>query len=300
MVKNAQKVCKQLVLIITRKCNLQCFFCPQAFSSTTLKTNYALKAIHLYLRLESLLKKLHLRIFGGEPLLELDLVVKILDKFFSSSIGTADITTNATLLNKEGVKILKKFPRLEVIVNSHTLMKFSLQKLRLISQLPIVTFNIIFIPGKCKEAFESFIFLLKKGFRRFNFLPVYFTYWNEEEIKDLRTQFLKISNIINSSKEFFYIKNKYVFSQIPLFNQVLTIDVNGDIFSTNLILDKNFFKYRNRFFLGNISTIDNFLDCMKKKTQNLFNFFKKKIDKEIFNSTLKVDGVLTEFVNTIS
>ena len=291
-----------LILIVTRKCNLNCSFCPQNSSSENLTLHKALKAANLYLKLKNI-DKFHLRLFGGEPLLRFELIKKTLDNFFPHPKTTADITTNATLLDREKIDFLSKFPQLEVNINSYTFLSQSnsYYKLRLLLKLPKVTFNILFSPGFCKDNFNNFIFLLKAGFRRFNFLPVYYTCWKPEQIKNLRIELLKVQKIINSLRGFLHIKNKYVYSEIPLFNQNITVDTNGDIFSTNLILDRNFSKHRNTFLLGNISNIKGFGDLFKRgnKKVNVRKFLREHLDRNVFNSTFKVDSLLTDFVESI-
>jgi len=113
---------KQLNLIITEECNLRCKYCSfsgeydnmRIHSSNKMSFITARKAVDLYLKhfikikRRNLFLKPSVTFFGGEPLLEFELIKNIVEymkKIYPTEI-LFSFTTNGTILNKEIINFL--------------------------------------------------------------------------------------------------------------------------------------------------------------------------------------------------
>lgn len=114
----------QLTLIVTEECNLRCKYCVYSgeyhnnriHSSNYMNKEIAEKAVNKYLecvkkdRRKNINKNPVIGFFGGEPLLNFDLIKHVVE--YSKNIYKGKIsytiTTNATLLDKEKIDFLVK------------------------------------------------------------------------------------------------------------------------------------------------------------------------------------------------
>ena len=103
-----------LVLQVTQNCNLRCKYCVYSGSyvnrqhtNKRMSFETAKKAIDYYIAHSTQMSKLRFGFYGGEPTLEMDLIRKCVSYIKEKTIGKAiefNLTTNATILNKEIVK----------------------------------------------------------------------------------------------------------------------------------------------------------------------------------------------------
>ena len=68
-----------LVLTLTKKCNLKCEYCYQSQESATMEFDTAKQAIDFFVENSGDKRKLFVKFFGGEPLLEYDLIDQIVE-----------------------------------------------------------------------------------------------------------------------------------------------------------------------------------------------------------------------------
>lgn len=104
---------EQITLQITQQCNFRCAYCvytPKDFmtqrshSELTMDTSVALEAIKFYAKHSINCRKKCIGFYGGEPLLNFDLiekVVKFAEKQFFGNDILFTVTTNGSLLTKE-------------------------------------------------------------------------------------------------------------------------------------------------------------------------------------------------------
>jgi len=295
-----------LILTLTRLCNLRCKICPQRKNSQIIDPSTAKRAIELFIASFPNSNCLLIRFFGGEPLL----VFKLLKRLLPFSICKAkennkiiffNMTTNALLLDKTKISFFKKIKNFELIINSYTLFK---QKIHpSLFSLKNLSINIAIDPDFADRLAGIFYKLLETGFRSFNFLPSYFTYWNKTDLKNLNSEFKTIVNFLNRVDRSLkiHIKNKFNFSSIPLANQSINIDCNGDIYPNNLVFLKRFSSLKSIFRLGNVNKDH---DLQKAFTHSaIFDYnkiFRDRLPKSILESNYKVDDMLSNFVNSLS
>jgi uncharacterized protein len=107
---------QKLTLQLTQECNLRCAYCVyggrynnRKHSKKTMSFEIAKKAIDFVVSRSKDSKKLNFGFYGGEPLLEFELLRQCVDYIKVSTKGkklTLSVTTNGTLLNSENVKFL--------------------------------------------------------------------------------------------------------------------------------------------------------------------------------------------------
>lgn len=105
-----------LVLQVTQQCNLRCSYCAfsglyhnRTHNSERMNFETARKAIDFFIERSFESESLHLGFYGGEPLLEIELIKKCVDYIQKNVEGkriTFGITTNGTLLTGEVLQFL--------------------------------------------------------------------------------------------------------------------------------------------------------------------------------------------------
>lgn len=307
----------KLILIITHWCNLDCIYCPVLKEKKFMSKEIGRRAVDIFLS-ESGQEK-GIRFFGGEPLLKFNVIKNIITfakrraEKYKKSVAF-DITTNGVPLNDGILSFIQNNPEIELIVSldgdreSQLINRVSLNRnldsysyiinQKRILKLPKLTINIVAAPNQVNKFFHNFMHIFTLGFRRFNFLPAYFVEWQKEELKLLKKQFYKIAKFILKQDGRVYIKNLDYFSKMPLFNDGLVIDYNGDIFSNNLILSKHFAHLRSKLKMGNIKEYSSYSSIFLKPP-NINYLIKKENNRELLESTQKADQILTDFVNLL-
>lgn len=106
----------QLILQVTQNCNLRCKYCVYSGSYVNrvhtkkrMSVETAKKAVDFYHTHSGNLKTALISFYGGEPLLEMELIREIMayaDKVFSGKEIRYNMTTNATLLSDEIIEFL--------------------------------------------------------------------------------------------------------------------------------------------------------------------------------------------------
>ena len=194
---------------LTKQCNLRCNYCYVDFSNEQISFD-AIKNIVDYF-LESWVLPSAFSFFGGEPLLEFDLLKKsvlyILDKALALNISTPHfkIATNAMLINEEIYDFLQLY-NFEIHITlggtskNHNFFRDSsydmvLKKLTRfqIFQNPRVIFLMMIHPVRITEIAKNYIFLRSLGCQKIYLECVYDTenIWAWKE-KILQKQFLLI------------------------------------------------------------------------------------------------------------
>lgn len=107
-----------LILQVTQNCNLRCDYCvysgkyyTRTHSNKRMSFEIAKKGIDYLIEHSQETWKLYLGFYGGEPLLESELIKKCIDYAGSHAVGKQieySITTNGTLLNDANVELLVK------------------------------------------------------------------------------------------------------------------------------------------------------------------------------------------------
>lgn len=109
---------ENLILQVTQQCNLRCNYCAysgnyynRTHTSERMSFETAKSAIDFYLDRSDKADKLCLSFYGGEPLLEFELIKRCADyitEHKGDQVVTYSITTNGTLLDQEKIEFLVK------------------------------------------------------------------------------------------------------------------------------------------------------------------------------------------------
>ena len=126
-----QKLCadhlNELILSLTENCNMRCKYCTYCdtflharnFSSKTMSLETGMAAIKWLERHSRKSPTVNISFFGGEPLLEVDLLQHLYDyamSLFKGRTLTFMVSTNGTLFNEEFLLWLKKVDNLDVTI----------------------------------------------------------------------------------------------------------------------------------------------------------------------------------------
>lgn len=309
-----------LILIVTKDCNLRCKYCGVKKKRSYMTIKIAQKAILIYLRAPEKQKKMKIRFFGGEPLLRWSLIKDIIVFAEKESLKRKlninfDLTTNGLLLDSEKIKYFHKNNKVELIISldgdssSQNMNRNffgrsdsykNIYKLRReLSALPNATVNMVIAPNQARKFYKNFTHIYDLGFKRFNFLPAYFVFWSNINLKYLKNGFDEILFFIRKNKNI-SIKNQEIFSKVPFFNQGFVVDCDGSVYGLNIILLNYFERFSRDLKIGNAMD-DNFKFSTKKNTKNKYlDFINNNIDKELFRSSIMVDKILTNFVNKLA
>lgn len=292
-----------LILTITHKCNLRCRFCPVIKDNASMHKDVALKAASLFFK-KNKNKNLFIKFFGGEPLLNFALVKKVIgsiDRKYPGRNIQFNLTTNGLLVNNSIICFLKKFPNIGLLLSldGDRSVRAIGRSLGRLLELPDIGVNLTLTPNNVERFSYNFLHLVKLGFKKFNFLPAYFIQWEKFKIDVLEFEFKIVGNLIRSlakSGHRLEIKNIKTYSPTPLFNNGMVVECNGDIFRNNLILSKHFSYLRPQLKIGNVNDSKR-INWLRKTDFN--KVIRDNLDNETYNSTLKVDSILTNFVLTL-
>ena len=259
----------------------------------------ARKAASLFLEGKKTDNNLRVRFFGGEPILNFSLVERTLDFINKKQKGVAfDVTTNGHLLTGKILRKVKNQLNLELILSSDSSRAIAPALLRKISKLSNVSINFNLWPQGLKGAPKILEFFIKNGFKNFNFLPAFYVGWTQKQLKDLEKCFDLLAKIVDEAEEI-RVKNLAINSPLPLFNMAPTIDCNGDIYIGNFFLDKRLRFLKNEMKLGNIGELNSLKSVELPIEFNFENLLKMFFEKEILESTDKVNQILTDFCQKI-
>ncbi|OGL42834.1 MAG: hypothetical protein A2042_04005 [Candidatus Schekmanbacteria bacterium GWA2_38_11] len=271
------------------------------------------KATFLYIDYikNNILNEAKIRFFGGEPLLQWDLIKRIMERTEKESLKiNFDLTTNGLLLDAEKIEFFGKHPEIELIisldggVSSQNLNRNFNRKInsfenihrhkKELSMLPNITINMVIAPNQVHKFYQNFKHIYELGFRRLNFLPAYFVFWPKKNLAFLKKGFSEILSFIKNNKNI-SVKNMDVLSETPFFNQGIVIDCNGDIYHTNIFLSRHFEKLSDGLREGNI--LDSKLVVLPNRESNgTMKLIKNNIDPKLYYSTLRADSILSNFV----
>ena len=111
----------QLVLQVTQSCNLVCGYCPYAnkteqplqrdHTGKVMSFETARRAIDFLYEHSSDMNSVNISFYGGEPLLNMDLIEKVVayaDRVFLGKTLHYNMTTNATLLDERNIDFIVK------------------------------------------------------------------------------------------------------------------------------------------------------------------------------------------------
>ncbi len=244
---------RQLILTVTRACNLRCSYCPTVKDGFPQLTPVdAADAVDLF---ATRFGGGDVKLFGGEPLLVPLAVEAALDLAKArSSVRRVQISTNGLALDEDWLDRLAAHPKavLQISIDGgpevHRRFRRGLpgvpdsyahlmELLPRLLQQPRLIITQTIAPAAASVAADSFAHLLDLGFRRFNLLPGYFLAWSEPQLADLRAAFGAIGDRFEAgwaAGEYLYLRNLFTRAPTPFFNTGLVVDSDRTIHPSNV------------------------------------------------------------------
>lgn len=266
-------------LHLTENCNLACKYCPNPKSEKRMTEEIVNAACELAF---SRGRVGGLCFFGGEPLLEKELIYKAIDRCFELSAKTGiktgfRMTTNGTLLDDEFIKRAKECGMVIGISfdgtaqdkarcfkngggSSETVVK---NAKKLLESMPGSYAMMTISPAAVSDYFSSVQYLYSLGFRRIIATIAYgrLVHWTDEDMEILRSELENTAAfytdiLINSGKRFYFspfdskigdcIKGRNTAEHCHLGFRQMPIDTDGSIYPcTQFIGDKD-------WYIGNV------------------------------------------------
>ncbi|NNN05585.1 MAG: hypothetical protein HKL90_06760 [Elusimicrobia bacterium] len=272
-----------LVLVLTRRCDRRCGFCPQEFSDADMAPDVLDAAISGLL--PRLAARPRVKLFGGEPMLRPDLVARALDAVSRAAPrAVVELSTHGGAL-AAGPGPLAGRARLEV---------FASRPIPAAARLPGAVLNILLAPGESVVATVARVARGRAaGFRRFNFLPAYFTRWSAGELARLRERFAATRRILERLAErgdLVEVVNLCRASSTPLYNDGLVVDCDGEVYSSNVMLAAAVAPRKAELRLGHIGE-----PLEKAACATSADVVARSVPSDVLAATFAADALLSEF-----
>lgn len=278
-----------LVLVLTRRCDRNCGYCPQGFDDADMAEGVLDAAIDgLMPRLAS---PARVKLFGGEPLLRPDLVARALERLASAAPGTkVELPTHGKGLPAVE-SLLARHPEVEVFVS---------RPHPWAARLPGVVHNFLIPPGEAPAMTARRLALARRlGYARFNFLPAYFVPWTPAQLKGLGAAFAGLALVLRrwaAAGRPAEVVNLARVGSTPLYNDGIVVDADGEVYNSNLILAEAVRPHRRRLRLGDV------LDpgrLAARPSADTAQVLQDSFSPEIMASTRAADAALTAFCRSL-
>ena len=283
----------RLWLLVSRRCNIRCGFCPIEFTGEDMTLDTARRAVDAYRRHLPAGAVPIVKFFGGEPFLNWPVMRTVIEEARGSGLFF-QITTNGMFLDAEKLAYLRSRPEVEMSLSFRTEGGAS---------LPGVWFNYVLTQGQSAEsAVAKMRTLLSDGYRRFNILPAFFTMWNEDELRELDRAFAALARLFRGLRERgreCRLRNPETASPFPLYNASLTVDTDGTVYSSSLIESRGAGAFRDFLRVGAVERWPA-ADEPRRDGRYLNVLLERWAGPELWESTQKADAALARFVAAVA
>lgn len=304
----------QLILTLTRACNLRCSYCPTAKEGwPSLTIDQALAALRLF---GERWGGGEVKLFGGEPLLVPEVVRALLDAAASDPrIRRVYLSTNGLGLDEGWLAYLRRHPKAVLTISldgrpaDHRRHRRVLHAgvgdaydhviglLPALSRTPRVVITQTIAPSVASAAYENFSHLAQLGFWRFNFLPGYYLPWSGTQLAALRSGFERIAEAIRARwerGERLYVRNLFTHAPTPFFNTGLVVDADGSIHPSNLGLSGALEELLAETRVGSLDDPPS-PGVVARKAEEVNALLARALPARIWESTQAVDAELSRF-----
>lgn len=274
-----------LVLVLTRRCDRACGYCPQTVEDSDMAVST------LDAALEGLLPRMRaparVKLFGGEPLLRPDLVERAIERLAKAAPEAAvELPTHGGGLPAVA-GLLARSPRVEVFVSRPD---------PAAARLPGAVFSMLLTPGEAPAACARRLALARRaGFSRFNLLPAYFVAWTARQLSGLETSLAGLRLVFERwaadgrPAELVNLRRQ---GSTPLYNDGLVVDTDGKVYSSNLVLASALGPRRGRLLLGEVGAPES---LAARPQSDAARVLEESFPPEVLASTRAVDAALTRF-----
>jgi hypothetical protein len=237
-----------------------------------------------------------LRFFGGEPLMNKELVLMSLEVLKRERwSGVADMTTNGDFLDQDFMSAVSDFESFDLIFSYRPGVRPVSLGIAAGYARSRINFMLIAKGFSSASAMADLRFLIDKGFADFNILPTFYVNWDAHALAELKVFFAEASDLFFGSKSL-KLRNLDVFLPEPLFARDFVVDVDGEVYLGNAFLDKNIYPLRHSFSIANI----NKCSSIKELSSGPFGVDYQRLitmsyGSDVMTSTVSVDRLLSAF-----
>ena len=309
---------RALILTLTRACNLRCAYCPTAKAGgPSLDIDQALSALRLF---SGRFGGGDVKLFGGEPLLEPQVVRAVIDAASTDpGIRRVYLSTNGLGLDRSWLRRVAREPKLVLTISldgrpdDHRRLRRPLDGavpdaydhvMSLLDPLlatPRVVITQTIAPSAASAALANFDHLRSLGFHRFNLLPGYFLPWSAVQLEQLDQGLAGIAERARgrwAQGRRLYLRNLFTWSPTPFFNQGLVVDSDGTLHSSNAALTGQLERLAPYTRVGSLDeppTVSQLVASGRRTNEVLA----RELAAPIWDSTLAVDGLLSRFCESL-
>ena len=309
---------KQLILTVTRECNLRCSYCPTAKDGwPSLSGADARRAVRLF---SDEFGGGNIKLFGGEPLLVPTVVRAAMEEARDDpNIQWVYLSTNGLGLNEEWFDFLRRYPKAILTISmdgapddhrrqrrpvkSSVIDSYShlLNLNAELQRVPRVVITQTIAPATAKRAAANLKHIMDLGFWRFNFLPGYYIRWRPEQLYELEHAFAEMAKIIAERwkrQERTYVRNLFTYAPTPFFNTGLVVDSDRTIHPSNIGLSGALDDTR---LATQVGTLDDPPDAQRlaEGAARVNAVLEATLHPKVLESTRAVDAKLTAFCRTL-
>jgi sulfatase maturation enzyme AslB (radical SAM superfamily) len=306
-------VVTQLILTVTRACNLRCSYCPTAKDGwPSLDESSALRALDLFCERWG---GGDVKLFGGEPLLVPHVVRAVINAARENpKIRRVYLSTNGLPLDAEWLSLLRQEKKLILTLSLDGRAEDNRRHRRALPnvadaydhvqtllpelvRMPRTVVTQTIAPSLARVADQNFQHLLGLGFTRFNFLPGYYIKWRSEQLAELAASFDRMHDIIVQrwrSGGRLYVRNLFTLVPTPFFNTGVVVDSDGSIHPNNLGLSGALEELLPETRVGTLDAPPS-PELLEERAKTVNSLLQAALPEGVWDSTLAVDRELTRF-----
>lgn len=303
---------QQLILTVTRACNLRCSYCPTVKDGwPSLSPDQARQAVRLFVDRYG---GGTIKMFGGEPLLVPDVVqAAMAEAEKDPRIDRIMLSTNGLGLDRDWLERLRASKKSILTLSmdghpdDHRKLRRALNDIpdaydhvvSLLDELhrtPRVVVTQTIAPTTAARAHSNFQHLRALGFKRFNLLPGYFIPWRSEQLDRLTVGFEAIGQeFLEAWKkgQSLYLRNLFTWAPTPFFNSGLVVDADGSIHPSNVGLSGKLDGLRSETCVGTLDDPPTPED-LQEKSRTIMPLLEETLSPLVLESTRAVDARLSD------
>ncbi len=239
-----------LTLIVTRRCNLECVYCPVGKRDADLDPLRARQVVGDHIGRGGNA----VRLTGGEPALAWPTVRAVLEEVDSRGRGevSVELCTSGVELGRDQLRELDRpWIRVVVSVDGHPATQRASGRpwprlLPDLLALPRTAVTLTVAPRHAHHLLDGVLHLWNLGARRFNVLPVYWTRWQAGQLRHLAENLAGAAewlrpHVRRGEADLLNLRRH---GSVPLFNDHPTVDADGTFHQGNLVLADRLFQGR--------------------------------------------------------
>ncbi len=275
-----------IITHITTACNFDCSYCDVVKDGRNLSEDSLSKIVNFVERNQKQIWRF--KFFWWEPLIAFRDMKRLIKDTQKDIWRNYEIVTNTSLLKPEIWEYFEQyFSHIFFSIDSENDFSFE-QVIEFINTYHLeekLYFNLVISPWKEQFARGQFEKLYDFGMRWFNILPVYFTQsWSRENLKGLSTVMKNILDLSlkDSSLRLYGFKENLGYDT-SLANNTIFIDVDGEVYFSDLASTFSGKALREDLYLWNIEGIDLWVlsGYSFEKEKNVISFLEQKIYDQV-------------------